>query len=296
MSNLMTRVCFVLLIPYSLVNVSYSQESKTVVTVGTCVLAPDLTIGEARKKALDDAFQRAIVEVVGVNIQSETYQSKGEQLGDEKKYFDLFSEFNRSVSYGKIVRHEVLDDSVLNETLSSGETIARVRLKVSCEVAKESSAPDPSFQLKLNLNQDVFYDRGILENNDEVIVELETTQDAYLTLFGISNDSVKVLFPNQITTANKLVKGESLDFPSQNMRNAGLHFRVETAKGEKRSSEMVHAIATKDSIPFSAGKIIGGIGVVPTYQAAVDELNQWLCRIPPERRTEAYQVYEIRKK
>ncbi len=296
MSNVVNKIGFVFVIFSSLTNFSYSQDTKTVVVTGSCLLSTDITFGEARKKALDDAFERAIVDVVGVNLQSETYQSKGEQLGDEKKYFDLFSVFNRSVSYGKIVHHEVLEDSVLNETLSSGQTIARVRLKVRCEVAKENSAPDPSFQLKMSLNQDVFYDRGALENNDEIIIGLETTQDAYLTLFGISNDSVRVLFPNQITTANRFVRGESLEFPSKNMRDVGLHFRVETAKGEKRSSEMVLAIATKDSVPFSAGKIVGETGVVPTYRAAVDELNQWLCRIAPERRTESYQIYEIRKK
>lgn len=276
-----------------------SQTTQTVVITGSAIFAPDLTWHEVHRKALDDAFKRAITEVAGVEIQSEVYGSKTETMSSDSsqnRFFDLFSQVNRSVTHGRVVWHKVLDERIEQEELSTGEKIERVRVKVECEVARDQGRPDPSFQLSLALNKDVFYDVGARTANDEIIVSLGCTQDAFVTLFAVSDDTVRVLLPNELISDNKLVAGKEIEFPSATHREGGLRLRVELPKGRRRTSEMIVALATKDPMKFTGGKLVGGFGIVPTYQAAIDELMRWLSQIPVDRRTEAHATYEIRRK
>jgi hypothetical protein len=276
-----------------------AQSTTIVVTTGQASFTPDLTRGEVRQKALDDAFSKAITEVVGLDIQSETYGSKSETSGqssEEGAFFEVFSVVNRSVAYGRVVRHKVLDERIEQQPLASGGTADIVRVTVECEVAKDLDRPDPAFRLTLRTEKEVFYDRGALRENDEIVVALRCSQEAYVTLFGVAKDTVSVLFPNQIAKENRLKASEELVFPSAEMRLLGLHLRVSVPPGERRSSEMIFAIATKDPMQFAPAHATSDGNVVPTYNAALDDLQRWLSQIPPSRRTEACQMYEVRRK
>ncbi|HWP83070.1 MAG TPA: DUF4384 domain-containing protein [Bacteroidota bacterium] len=276
-----------------------AQTVQTVTTSGIAYLTQDVTYGEAERRALEDAFSKAIAEVAGVNVQSEIYGSKAEVLAsnpNENEFLEVFTVINRSVSYGRIVGHKILEKKTETTELAGGAVLPIVRVRVACEVAKDEGKPDPSFRLELDLNNEVFYDRGERKKNDEVIVTVQSTQDAYLTVFGVTNDTVNILLPNELIKNNQLKKGEKFTFPSEELRSQGFRLRVSVPVGRARATEMVLAVATKDPVEFKGGKVVGGIGIVPTYVAALDELNKWLSQIPPDRRTEAHKVYEVRRR
>ena len=278
---------------------TFAQDTVTVVVTGEAPFTLDMTRGEVKQKALDDAFSKAITEVVGVNVQSETFGTKSEttgQMPETSKIFEVFSVVNRSVAYGRLVKYTVLDERIDRDTLASGGTSEVLRVKVRCEVAKDMERPDPAFRITLDLGKDVFYERGTLGESDEIVVSLECTQDAYVTLFGVARDTVTVLLPNQIVKENRLKVSEKLVFPSPEMRSAGLHLRVSINPGERRAAEMILAIATKDPLQFTSGHATGVGSVVPTYRAALEDLQRWLSQMPPSRRTGAYQLYEVRRR
>ncbi len=269
-----------------------AQEKRTVVAEGSAIFSPDLTLAEVKEKARADAFARAIAEVAGVTIQSEIFRQTSEVLGEKNTLDEIFSVVNRAVSYGRVVEPEVLDETIENRERSDGTKEAVVRVRVRCTVVRDEESPDPAFTLSAGLNKDVFF----AGTDDEVIVSLECSQDAFLTLFGISNDTVTVLLPNELVNDNRLISGEKLEFPSRRLRSQGVHLRAKVPAGRVRMAEAVLAVATKDPVQFRGGKIVGGFGLVATYKSAVDELNQWLSQIPPSRRTATMVQYEVRKR
>jgi hypothetical protein len=297
MISIVRRVVFSVFVFFSSL---IGQSVRTVTTSGVAYLTSEVTFGEAERRALEDAFSKAISEVAGVNVQSEIYGSKAEIVAsnpNENEFLEVFTVINRSVSYGRVIGHRILEKKTETTELAGGGVIPVVRVRVECEVARDEGKPDPSFRLDLNLNGEVFYDRGgELKGNDEVVVSLECSQDAYVTIFGVTNDTVYVLLPNQVTKKNEVKKGALFVFPSEELRSQAFRLRVSLPRGKARATEMVLAVATKDPVEFKGGRVVGGMGVVPTYVAALTEMNNWLSQIPPDRRTEAHKVYEVRRR
>jgi Domain of unknown function (DUF4384) len=275
---------------------SYSQ-SQTVVVKGSAIFSPELTYAEVERKALDNAFAEAIREVAGVDVQSEVYGAKSEVTGaptvGENKFVEVYSAINRSASFGRVVHYTVRSNSLAEQELA-GRKVRAIVLEVECEVVKESGRPDPSFTLSMELNGQVFYDRGNRIKNDEVVIKLTCTQDCYVTLFAVSRDTVTVLFPNELAPYNYLTKNKTFEFPPEDMRQY-FHLRVGVPEGLSRTTEMILAVATKEDVRFKGGQVVGGLGVVPTYVGALEQLNRWLVQIAPDKRSEAHEIYEVRK-
>lgn len=273
-----------------------AQTSKKVVSSGYFPLL-ELSYKDARQQALNDAFSKAIAEAVGINVQSENYLSKSEVLDVNKqdsKILEAFSQVNRSVSYGHVVNYKVLEEKVEQRELGDGQKIQAILIKVECEVVRDTEKPDPSFKLSLSLNKNIFYSGDT--RGEGTVVMVESSMDAYVTIFCVSGDAVYVLFPNEQVTENKLAANKTSEFPSKEWRERGVSIRAELPEGVSHCVEMIFAIATKDPVQFKTEQKIGDYGVVPTYKGALVELNRWLSQIPPSRRAEASDQYEIRRK
>lgn len=276
----------------SLTSFARAQQTVTVVDSGFAVFTSDLTRGQVRLHAQEDLFKKAVVRATGISIESITFGSKEEHDG---KYREMFTEVNQTKSYGRIVDCRIMREGIVKEQFGV-DVVEGYRIVATCDVSVDQEDPDPAFQLALKLNKDVYYGSDTPRGSDEVIVTLESTLDAYLTLFGVAGDSVTVLLPNKQEPGSFLPAGESLEFPSKRLReNYGLRYRATLPSGESRASEMVFAIATLDSIPFKEGSVFGGPYGVPTYHSGLMDLYRWLSEIKPSRRTEAHRIFEIRR-
>jgi len=279
---------------------AYAQSTRRVTADGYCILPDNITRREARRLAMEDAEAKAVAEAAGVLVQSESLLSKTETSSGnsgESRFAETFALLTRATSSGKIVKKTVLADTVETLVVAGGKGIQRVRVRLEAEVALESGTPDPSLRIEMSLNQSVFMVNQPGRSSDELIVTVQGTLDGFLTLFGIADDSVRVLLPNEYLRENKLGAGERLEFPPLSLRAAGLHLRPALPAGETRSTEAVLAVLTKVHVPFQGwATVAGGRGEVATVRGAVTDLSAWLCQIPVGQRAEAHLVFEIRGK
>jgi hypothetical protein len=199
----------------------------------------------------------------------------------------LFSVVNRSTSYGLIVSEKVLEEGFRKDPGGLAEVY---HIRLQCDVKAETGAPDPGFAIEVVLNQRIF----MPGRNDEVVMTITSTRDAYVTVLGISNDTVTVLLPNELIADRKIQRGRALQFPSKDDQARGLRLRVELPAGSRRQAESIMVIATLDDVPLRFGERMEREGTVATVRSVLPDLNRWLVRIPPDRRTSAVRAYEIR--
>lgn len=258
-----------------------AQRSQWATGVGEASLA-NITYEQARMNALRAARLDAVQKVVGYRVYGgllDMYVESNETRRQEKLR-DLFATISFETSYGYVVK-----DSIISKGIVPGKEIYQVSLKA--KVVIPEGEPDPNFHLELDLN------RNLYQEGDKVFVSMRSTKECYVTLFDIlPSDSVLVLIPNAMVKDNHLMPGVIYTFPPEYY-----DFEATIPSGRKRSLETLLAIATRDAIAF--GRIDSNLEtypMIPTYKTAVIELMKWLCQIPPDKRTQAHEVIEIRSR
>jgi hypothetical protein len=211
-----------------------------------------------------------------------------------------FAVLSQSTVYGHIVEEkEPVWTSDENIQISPGDTpVPLYQAALRAKVLQESSQPDPGFNVSLRLNNRAFMD------GEEIVLSVVPTQACYITVFNILSDHTVLV----LDAFQGQVPGRQTSFlPTEEERQSGKQFRVALPEGRLEDVESVLVIATKDDIPFFPGQVrdsypdvaITGekavLGILPTYQAALEEINGWLVGIPLERRTFDIQKYKIRK-
>lgn len=281
----------ILLIVFIVCGTALPQDGTWVETSASC-LAVNISVDQAKKKALDDARSEAIKQVVGVRVSEETFRNVSEVItGDNASQFnDLFSKFNRTSSYGKIVEESVIYKSELEGDYPRYTAYLRAR------VVEEKGIPDPAFTAEIVIGNSILYDRGSLDKNDKLMFKLWASTDSYLYLFNIlSNDSVQLILPNEFIPDNSFITSKSEQIFEKKIKNTGMTFPVMLPEGKESVTEGLMLIALKEKVDFVSPNLSPG-GIISTYKAAITDIMNWLVGIPLEKRTESFQSFEIRKK
>ena len=252
------------------------------------VFAGDKTPEEARRQALKRAQAEAVRQAIGTQVQAER-SSATIETGDEM--VNRFSQVVRTGASGRVVAHEVLSEERFER---NGSLFYRVRIKAEVEPATGRS--DPGFELSLTLTDSdrTFVARNPLESSDEIIAELKVTKEAYVTLFSVTPDTLQVIWPNPISETTVLQAGQTVQFPSPEMRNRGLHLRAHLPEDRNRATERLVAVATKQNVPFhDIPDFAVKEGALSTVQASLQAFNRWLVDIPLDQRTTATVTYDV---
>jgi hypothetical protein len=268
------------------------QSVKTVVVSGKAFFSADKTREEVRDEALANAFREARAQGAGIMIRSESYWAQVEHARSDTmagKMDESYAVVTTSSVYGLIVRNRVLEEKF-------DPAQGYYEIKVECDVAREEGKPDPSFKLDIQLSQDLYYDRGIINRSDEVVLTLVCSQDAYLTVFDVYRDSARVLVPSEMFPSERVLANAPVEIPPPSMRLEGVRFRVQVPTGKKRTMEQIIAVATKQQIPLPGGGLGARSQSAGTLTATIEEMNTWLAQIPPDQRTVASRTFEIHKK
>ena len=273
--------------PYSQGDMDCKNGKSTVVTREAS--GENVTPEEGKKMALDLARAEAIKQTVGVHLTEELFHNQSQLMKGAKseEYFDTFSQLNRSTASGKIVNEQVHYSTRLDE---NGNPIYTATLE-AC-VVEEKPISDPEFTVSLSMDEPLFLDRGNPDKNDFLQYSIKATQPCYLYLFNLlANDSVQLLIPNiYVPVARYDPKSKEQEFEAQ-LRAIGAKFVVQLPEGKTRTKEALYVIALKDNVQFSNNNKEGFSEGIST---AMQDIMQWLVRIPSDRRTEAFQSYEIR--
>ena len=259
----------------------FAQEDGKWVTCTGDAAIQNISSEEAKTIALRNARLDAIEQVCGVSLQAETMVMDFQTAGD----------FIHSISYGQVVeeKDKNWDTITLPAENPNDPPILIYKITMQAKVVSREEKPDPAFKINLKLNRTTY------QSGDEVIFNIKTTQDCYLTILNLAaNDSVYILFPNKFVEDNFFEKNSSIQIPNKKNREQGFHIRVKTLPGFNKNSEVVKVIATKQRIDFiekiDLSKTFSPIG---TPKMALTKLARWLSQIPVSERTEASAVYTV---
>ncbi len=292
-----TEVSFILpllVIFTSFGSLNAQTDTSWTEATGKCY-STSVTPEEGWQRARRDAEANAIRDVLGIHLTEATFGVKAESINSENKsdYFSVFSELSRSTTSGRIIAEEVLDKKL---DVENNNPVYAV--KIRAKVAKDIGEPDPGFNVDIRLDKDVYYDRGSLDLNDVVTYSITASKNCYLYLFDImSNDSVLLLVPNPYFTDNFYsVEGGAEAF-QQKLAKLPIKLRVGLPPGKKTSTEMLYMVALKKKIDFYSPYMTNeSLGIIPTYQSALLDLQKWLVRIPQNLRTSASASFTIRRR
>ena len=229
---------------------SDKNESKDVWRDGDWIVsvaeAQEVNISrdEAMRNALDNARNKAIKYVVGVNLSSATILSKN-SVGDS--LVEYFTGFTSAFSYGRIIEEQPpiwKQEEIAKDKF--GLPVNRYIVTLHCKVQKEEGSPDPGFVLTFSI------DKLNYTKNEQIKLTANASQDCYLTVFNIfeGEDTLLMLFPNKYDSNNKLKANASRRVP---LESSGISFRALLPKGKAATHELIFGIATKNPVDFSVG-------------------------------------------
>lgn len=255
----------------------------------------EITPEMGRQSSLERARRSAIETALGAEM-----PTRGVLIRSLEDFRRAFNILNQSDIYGKIVEEKEptwTSDEYIQIRLDA-PSVPLHRAALRARVSQETSQPDPSFNVSLRLNNRVFLD------GEEMILSITPTQNCYITVFNILSDHTVLI----LDTYQGPVSGrQTFLMPTETERQAGKSFRMVLPEGRLENTESVIVIATKDNVPFFPGEVKGShpdmmitggksaLEILPTYQAALEEINRWLVGIPLERRAFDIQQYKIRK-
>lgn len=188
-------------------------------------VSEDITLEMARNKALNKAFAEAL-EIAGVSfhVRSSTLSNTVES-GD---YFrDLFLVASEISMQGNIVNYTIEEDIkyVENNTLY-------YKIGLVADIIMYQTQPDKFFKIEVTGLSREYKEGAALR------FTFTSSQDAYLYIFSLSNDSLTALYPNAYESRERLLKNTNIAFPISNRIN----YEVEK---EGDQSELIF-IAVKD--------------------------------------------------
>ncbi len=248
----------------------------------------NITPEEARRRALQDARERAIMFAVGVDVQAQSLLLEEDGAGRGHEAFFALSE---QASAGRIVEERSAKwESFEIPGKPLAITLYRARLQV--KVAKEEGRSDPDFKVKIATNKERFV------AGEEMRLAITASKKCYVSVLNLTAvDTVVVLLPHQYRQDCLVVPGDTLWIPDADEQAMGIHYRVMLPAGRESAVEMIKVVATKEAYAFGQGlEKVSIYNQVPTRQTALVELMRWLVQIPRDQRTEAQIVYEVRKK
>lgn len=245
---------------------------------------------EARATALDRARAEAVRRVAGLQVQAERASMSVESgQGFESQFVQNI----RTSASGRVIAESVLEAGIRNR---DDESVYFVHLQATVQVQEGRADPAFTATLKLDDPDQTYVARTPRAASDEVVATAEVTKDAFLTLFSIAADTIKVVWPNALVDENRVPAHVPVEFPPPDWRARGLRLRAALPEGVDRRTERLMVVATKERVPFDAiPNLAVQDGALTTQQATLHALNRWLVRIPLDQRALATATFRVRR-
>jgi hypothetical protein len=245
---------------------------------------------KAREMAVKRAQAEAVRKVVGTKVQAERLSSSV-QSGEER--VERFAQVVRTGASGRVVESEVLEAETVER---GGELFYRVRIRATVVPARGRA--DPAFDVSVSLNESdrVYVDRGAPEESQQLVASIAVSKDAYLTVFNVTPDTIRVVWPNSRLPEAFVPADTTVEFPPPDLRRLGLRWRVQVPEGEEDVTERIVVVATKKKIPFQPiPNYDVREGRLKTAAATLEALNRWLVKIPLDQRTLTTATYTVKR-
>jgi hypothetical protein len=250
------------------------------VTVEGIASIENVSKKEAKRLAIADALRKAVEEVVGVDILSETVVINYKVSGD----------IIMSVPYGKVIGKKMLkEEIVMTPQKESTIPFMAYKVKMRVNVVKEKGKGDPFFRIRAKLNKNVF------KEGDEVEIKVTPSKDCYITIFNILEDeNVIKLIPNRFVTSNSVRANQTFIFPGEENKRKGIRLIAHLSQGSKSVLETFYILGLKQPLHFDPDKFKEGIfETFDGSSAFMNDLLKEIVVIPTSERSEVFLQYKI---
>lgn len=207
--------------------------------IGTVTFGQNDTQHQAKAQAVSEARAKAMEGFLGVKVQDRFINFQ--QESSLKGHVQLTESLLRVTQQGRILKtHDVRSGLQDVGDCADCQFIALIQ---DCIVPLPDTG-DKNFQTHLTLNRATFVD------GDEGVMQVTVTKDAYVYLYSVELDgNAGLLFPNDYAGDNHLKAGETLTFPSEELRRKGQKVLARLPPGAKLSAEVIRVIVSKVSLP-----------------------------------------------
>lgn len=275
------NIKILLLLLLLLSGISSPQTQQWVEVEGKWKIA-NITPEIALERAKDLARREAIRRVLGEHIRSEILVHN----------YRLGGEFIHAFSYGHILKEIIKEVNVRVQTVdktSLPDLYCTVRM--ACLVKEEKQKADPSFQVDITLNKDIYFD------NEPIFFKVRATRDCYIYVFNITSDEKAIiLFPNLREQNNFIPANKDIQIPNKNQTHL-FNFTVHCPPNKTEVNEFVQIIATKRPVPFWETLQSKQIyKIMLNKPRSLMELAEWLGYIPPSEKAEAITSYIVKNR
>lgn len=180
-----------------------------------------------RRRLIESAKEKAIEEVNGSFVKKSSVIVNREAV---------------SVDISTSTKGEVRKLDIV-EYITPWNEYHKGKITIKALVISTEHFRDSNMNLDVNINKNKFF------NNDEVVLDIKTNFDAYITIINIyEDDSVAILFPNSIMDKNFIKSNNRYKFPSDEMKNKGVSLMVGLPKNKKSTTEHIRIFASKKNV------------------------------------------------
>lgn len=261
---------------------AWAAENAPLRGKGSAALAGSISPDEAHGMAIEKA-RSAIVETgCGVALAGATFVKDGV----------LSADVVSSLRHGVLRRDKIIGQKVVTLPSQPGEPIQQIyEVEIEGEVACPQGEPDPAFTVTVELNQKTF------RSGERMELRLTPSRDSYLTVLNLASDGrVYLLVPSYFQREVRAEANHTVTVPGEQERRSDARLMVFLEPPQRKSTESLLTIATRDPIPLldvlGRGSQLHSFG---TPALALEEVARWLVRIPLSKRTGAVMHYEVRE-
>ena len=262
------------------------SEETWVIGEGVSYLGDFTTVETAQRVSLEAARRAAIEKGVGAFISSSTIVRNAQ----------LTEDLVHVVARGIIVDEQILERGVKvetaapqEETSQSLEQLAYIT-KIKAKIAKIPAEEHGNFVVTVGLN------RSAYQNGDDAEIRVTPSEDAYLYIFGVSDDDhITILAPNRYYQ-NTLVKGGTdFIFPPDTLVKRGIRLQTWAVPGKPKTVEKIKVIASKRTMDALKGKIQEAMfaSYSPSDHTMLVHLLRSLATFDPSEWAENTVTYEV---
>jgi hypothetical protein len=238
----------------------------------------NITPEEAKRKAIMNACVNAI-QFNGFEVSQRTLDIQSES--NHKIIQNDFLSLTSLTTKGIILEKELIDDEIISDGKHL-EQMVRMRIRLGMQQGRK----DPYFKVHASLNKDTF------KVGDTLQLTISSTQDCYITILNIADETAYVLFPNMYCSDTFLKKGQRIVFPNKNDTKMGMSIPALLPPGKDLELGVVKILATKKETSLESLCTQSQYG---TYQLELHDLMNFFIQIPRDEIEEADFTYRITK-
>mgnify|MGYP000529583299 CR=1 FL=1 len=263
-----TKQFLLLLILFFFSSVSVANKKIKVENVSAEVeVKGDVSPNMALKKCINDAKVEALRKAgVSESVKAQELLFTSEVNKDFKQFFSSNAQVEIN---GAVTNYEILEQGMYINSLGS----VMYKVTINAEIMKYSTSSDYQFGVEVSGIA------GSYVSGSELAFSLVVTQDAYLTVFNITDQGSTILFPNTIEKSFKLNKLQKYSFPKE------LVYSLSNDSLTVETNRLIFVVTKKEVDYLKTQKD----GTTTSFE----DIHSFIFNIPPDERVVEYKSFFI---